>query len=39
MDTTNPEMVALVNELKPIHAELHQNVAKIKTLVANGQQN
>jgi methyl-accepting chemotaxis protein len=38
MDTTNPEMVALVNQLKPVHAELHQNVAKIKTLVANGQQ-
>jgi len=37
MDTANPEMVALVRELKPIHAELHKNVAKIKTLVAGGQ--
>ncbi len=37
MDTTNTEMVALVNQLKPAHAELHQIVAKIKTSVANGQ--
>jgi len=37
MDTTNPEMVALVRELKPLHAELHKNVAKIKPLVAGGQ--
>ena len=37
MDTTNPEMVALVKELKPIHAQLHKDVAQIKTSVANGQ--
>ncbi|MBV5319017.1 MAG: HAMP domain-containing protein [Desulfobulbaceae bacterium] len=37
MDTTNPEMVALVKELKPIHAELHKNIAKIKALTAGGQ--
>lgn len=37
MDTTNPEMVALVKELKPIHAQLHKDVAQIKTLAANGQ--
>lgn len=37
MDTTNPEMVSLVKELKPIHAQLHLNVAQIKTMAANGQ--
>ncbi len=37
MDTTNPEVVTMVKELKPIHAELHKNVSKIKNLVANGQ--
>jgi methyl-accepting chemotaxis protein len=37
MDTTNPEMVSLVKELKPIHAGLHTNVAQIKTMAANGQ--
>ncbi len=37
MDTTNPEMVAMVKELKPIHAELHKNVGRIKTSVASGQ--
>ncbi|MCB2173766.1 MCP four helix bundle domain-containing protein [bacterium] len=36
MDTTNPEIVALVAELKPVHAELHQAVADIKALVARG---
>ena len=35
MDTTNPEMVALVNQLKPVHAELHQHVAEAKQLAAN----
>lgn len=38
MDTTNPEMVALVKELKPVHTKLHQQVAEIKNLVAGGQQ-
>lgn len=37
MDTTNPEMVALVKELKPIHTKLHQQVAEIKNLVAGNQ--
>ncbi len=37
MDTTNPEMVAMVKELKPVHAELHKNVAQVKTLAAGGQ--
>jgi len=37
MDTANPEMVALVNEIKPIHTRLHQQVAEIKTLAASGQ--
>jgi methyl-accepting chemotaxis protein len=32
MDTTNPEIVALVEQLKPIHTELHQAVAEIKEL-------
>ncbi len=36
MDTTNPEMVALVKELKPVHAELHKNVAQVKTLATSG---
>ena len=39
MDTTNPEMVALVKELKPIHAQLHKDVVQIKTLNASGQGN
>ncbi len=37
MDTTNPEMVALVRELKPIHSALHKYVAQVKNLVASGQ--
>ncbi len=37
MDTTNPEMVALVKEVKPVHAKFHQQVAEIKTLAAGGQ--
>ncbi len=37
MDTTNPEIVALVNELKPFHAELHNSVKEIKTLLGNGE--
>ena len=37
MDTTNPEMVALVKELKPLHAELHKDVGQIKAHAANGQ--
>ncbi|MBE0584640.1 MAG: methyl-accepting chemotaxis protein [Desulfofustis sp.] len=30
MDTTNPEIVALVEQIKPVHAELHKTVAEIK---------
>ncbi|MGE4559819.1 MAG: methyl-accepting chemotaxis protein [Desulfobulbus sp.] len=37
MDTTNPEMVALARELKPIHTALHNDVGRVKTLMANGQ--
>lgn len=37
MDTTNPTMVALVNDLKPVHSEFHKIVAEIKILAANGQ--
>ncbi len=36
--TTNPEVIALTKEIRPIHAELHQHTAKIKTLVSGGQQ-
>jgi len=39
MDTANADMVALVNELKPVHAKLHQHAAEIKTLAAGGQHN
>jgi len=35
MDTTNPEMVALVNQLRPIHAQLHQAVAEAKKLASS----
>lgn len=37
MDTANPEMVKLVSDLKPVHAEFHKDVEEIKTLAANGQ--
>jgi methyl-accepting chemotaxis protein len=37
MDTSNPEIVALANQLRPIHSQLHQYTNQIKTLVANGQ--
>lgn len=37
MDTKNPQIIALVNELKPAHAQLHANVAEIKRLAASGQ--
>jgi methyl-accepting chemotaxis protein len=36
-NTSNPEVMALVQEVKPIHAQLHQHAAKIKDLVGNGQ--
>jgi methyl-accepting chemotaxis protein len=36
MDTANPEMVALMKEVKPVHAELHKHVAQVKTLAASG---
>ncbi|MGD9950109.1 MAG: methyl-accepting chemotaxis protein [Desulfobulbus sp.] len=39
MDTTNPKMVALVNQLKPIHIDLHRDIAQIKNLQASGQVN
>lgn len=37
MDTSNPEMVALVKELKPVHSQLHKDVAQIKSMIAAGQ--
>ena len=37
MDTTNAEMVSLVNQLKPIHEQLHENVALAKKMASNGQ--
>ncbi len=33
MPTTNPEIVAEMEKLRPIHMEIHQQVAKIKKLV------
>ncbi|WP_310600506.1 methyl-accepting chemotaxis protein [Desulfobulbus sp.] len=39
MDTTNSDMVSLVNGLKPVHAQLHRLVGEIKTQVSNGQTN
>jgi len=36
MDTTNAEMVAFVKELKPIHSQLHKDVAQFKTIAAAG---
>ncbi len=37
MDTRNPEMVALANQLKPVHSQLHLYTSQIKAMVANGQ--
>ncbi|MDD2465115.1 MAG: methyl-accepting chemotaxis protein [Desulfobulbus sp.] len=37
MDTTNKEMVALVNQLKPIHTAMHHGVAQAKKLATSGQ--
>ncbi|MFN2355850.1 MAG: methyl-accepting chemotaxis protein [Desulfopila sp.] len=37
MDTTNPEIVALVNQLKPFHVELHNSVKEIKILLGSGE--
>ncbi len=37
MPTTNPEIVAEMKELRPIHRQLHLQVAKIKELMAAGQ--
>ena len=37
MDTKNPQMVALVGEIKPVHAAFHAHVAEIKRLAAGGQ--
>ncbi len=36
MDTTNPQMVALVKELKPIHDDLHKDTAQVKKLIEAG---
>jgi methyl-accepting chemotaxis protein len=37
MDTTNPEIVKLAKELKPIHAELHKHVGEIKKHIDEGE--
>lgn len=37
--TANPEIMALVKEVTPIHAELHQHTKQVKTLAANNQFN
>ena len=34
MDTTNPEIVVLAKELRPIHLQLHQHVGEIKDYIA-----
>ena len=34
MDTSNPDIIKLTNELRPIHLKLHETVAQIKTDVA-----
>lgn len=36
MDTTNPEIVQLAKELKPIHAQLHNHVGEIKKHIDEG---
>jgi len=36
MDTSNPVIVKLANELKPIHAEFHAHIGEIKPLFAIG---
>jgi methyl-accepting chemotaxis protein len=36
MDTTNPQMVAMVKELKPIHDDLHKDTVQLKKLVEAG---
>ncbi|WP_319588547.1 methyl-accepting chemotaxis protein [uncultured Desulfobulbus sp.] len=38
-NTSNPDILALVKEVKPIHTQLHQHAAKIKELVGHGQHN
>nr|WP_275888402.1 methyl-accepting chemotaxis protein [Desulfobulbus alkaliphilus] len=35
--TTNPEILALINQLREPHNELHRQVGRIKNLMANGQ--
>ena len=35
MDTTNPEIVALTKELRPIHLQLHQSVKDLKAYMAD----
>ncbi len=36
-NTSNPEVLALIEEIKPAHAELHASVGKIKQLMADGE--
>ena len=38
-DTKNAELSAIIEELKPIHEQFHKEIARIKTMVANGQVN
>jgi methyl-accepting chemotaxis protein len=38
LDTSNPEIVSLVKEIRPIHDALHKDTARIKNLVAEGRQ-
>ena len=35
--TTNPEILALINQLRQPHTDLHRQVARIKTLMADNQ--
>lgn len=36
MDTANPEMVALVGELQPVHSDFHKIVTEVKSLANKG---
>ncbi|PIE59649.1 MAG: chemotaxis protein [Desulfobulbus propionicus] len=36
MPTTNPEIVAAMQELQPIHTKLHQTIGQIKDMAAEG---
>lgn len=37
MDTSNPEIVRLAKELRPIHLQLHNHVGEIKSYISGGQ--